>query len=221
MRDKSALLRGFRLRLQRRARRAGLTISPDLCDRLAVYVELLDRWNQRINLTALTDPNGAIDRLLLEPISAARHVSPAARSLLDIGSGGGSPAIPMRLSLPGLALTMVESKARKSAFLREAIRTLGIEGTRVETARYEELLTRPELHEAFDILSLRAVRTDARSLANLEAFLRPGGAMFLFAAEGAEHETANLPPSLTLAADLPLIDSLRSRLLILERRRRR
>jgi 16S rRNA (guanine527-N7)-methyltransferase len=70
---------------------------------------------------------------------------------MDIGSGGGSPAIPLKLSAPAASLTMVEVKARKSAFLREAIRTLRLERSSVETARYE-LLARPELHEAVDML---------------------------------------------------------------------
>lgn len=205
----------------RRAQRAGLTLSPDLSDRLVAYFDLLNRWNQKINLTALSEPDSAIDRLLLEPLSAARHVPSTARAVLDIGSGGGSPAIPLKLAVPGVALTMVESKARKSAFLREAIRVLDLAGTRVETARYEELLSRPDLHESFDVLTLRAVRVDARSMANLEAFLRPGAAIFLFTAAGSEDISAALPPSLSLTGDVPLIESLRSRLVIVEKRRRR
>ncbi len=67
---------------------------------------------------------------------------------MDVGSGGGSPAIPLKLAVPRLRLTMVEAKARKSAFLREAVRHLGLEQRSVETARYEELLARPDLHEA-------------------------------------------------------------------------
>jgi 16S rRNA (guanine527-N7)-methyltransferase len=116
---------------------------------------------------------------------------------------------------------MVESKARKSAFLREAIRALGLVGASVETARYEELLSRPDLHESFDVLTVRAVRVDARAMANLEAFLRPGGAIYLFTAAGNEDIVTALPPSLTPTADLSLIESLRSRLVVVERRRRR
>lgn len=205
----------------RRAQRAGLTLSPDLSDRLVAYFDLLNRWNQKINLTALTEPDSAIDRLLLEPLSAARHVPSSARTVLDIGSGGGSPAIPLKLAVPVVALTMVESKARKAAFLREAIRVLDLAGARVETARYEELLSRPDLHESFDVLTLRAVRVDARSMATLEAFLKPGAAIFLFTTAGREDISAALPPSLSLTGDLALIESLRSRLVIVEKRRRR
>lgn len=173
--------REFIVRLRRRARRSGLTVSDDLAQKLWIYVELLFRWNAKINLTSLTldEPDEAIDRLLIEPLLAAKHLPSSSAAVIDIGSGGGSPAIPLKLAAPGIRLVMVESKARKSAFLREALRHLGSDGT-VETARFEELLTRPDLHEAFDVLTLRAVRAEARTLRSLQAFVRPGGKVFLF-----------------------------------------
>ena len=79
-----------------------------------MFYALLSRWNQKINLTSLADPDEAIDRLILEPLlAAARFVPAACSSMMDIGSGGGSPAIPMKLVSPRLALTMVEVKATK------------------------------------------------------------------------------------------------------------
>ena len=150
-------------------------LPDDLAEGSSTYYELLARWNRKINLTALDNPDEAIDRLLLEPILAARYLPPSVLRLMDVGSGGGSPAIPLKLASPSAALTMVEVKARKSAFLREAIRTLELDKTTVETSRYEELLARPELHESVSVLSLRAVRVELRSLMTLQAFLRPGG----------------------------------------------
>ena len=172
--------RDFRTRLGKRASKAGLFLPEELLGSLIQYYELLSRWNRKINLTALENVDEAIDRLLLEPIAAARHFPELTTSIMDVGSGGGSPAIPMKLALPSASLTMVEVKARKSAFLREAVRTLRLEHTNVETSRYEELLARPELHEAFAVLSLRAVRVEVKTLLTLQAFLRPGGVLFLF-----------------------------------------
>jgi 16S rRNA (guanine527-N7)-methyltransferase len=211
--------RDVRGRLLRRASKANLFIPEAQAERLAAYYDLLFRWNRKINLTSIDNLDLAIDRLLLEPLVAARHIPPDVRRLMDIGSGGGSPAIPFKLALPNVHLTMVEVKARKSAFLREAVRHLGLDHVQVETARYEELLARPELHEAHDAVSLRAVRIEARVLATLQAFLAPSGVLLLFRGpEGPSLPTTIVPP-LDWTGTYPLVDSLRSRLTVLTKRR--
>jgi 16S rRNA (guanine527-N7)-methyltransferase len=208
----------IRGRLIRRAGKSNIFVSDALAERLAAYYELLVRWNRKINLTSLDNLDEAIDRLLLEPLVAARFIPASATLLLDIGSGGGSPAIPFKLGVPRLAVTMVEAKARKSAFLREAIRQLAIEGAQVETARYEELLVRPELHEAYHVVSLRAVRIEARVLTSLQAFLAPGGSILLFRGPGGPQIPAALVPPLEWTATHSLVESLQSRLTILTKR---
>jgi 16S rRNA (guanine527-N7)-methyltransferase len=139
--------------------------------------------------------------------------------MLDVGSGGGSPAIPLKLALPGTALVMVEPKARKSAFLREAARLLALSDTRVESARFEELLARPELHEAQDVVTVRAVRVERKTLVSLQAFLRPGGRILLFqTASGADSAEDAAPPPLAVEATHLLIgDSAANRLVILRK----
>ncbi len=211
--------RDFRTRLARRAGKAGLFIPDELAGRLTAYYELLSRWNRKINLTALDDPDEAIDRLLLEPLVAARHIQPGAARLLDVGSGGGSPAIPLKLAAPTLALTMVEVKTRKSAFLREAIRQLELDRTTVETSRHEELLARPELHEAFDLMSMRAVRVESSTLLTLQAFLTPNGELYLFRGPSGPLIPSAVVPPLEWKATLPLVEALQSRLTILSKRK--
>jgi 16S rRNA (guanine527-N7)-methyltransferase len=210
--------RDFRTRLSRRAARAGVFIPEDLADRLVAYYELLVRWNRKINLTSLDNPDEAIDRLLLEPLIAARHLPTLRGRLMDVGSGGGSPAIPLKLATPEFDLTMVEVKTRKSAFLREACRQLQLERARVENARYEELLAHPELHEAHDVISLRAVRVESKVLLTLQAFLKPGGAFMLFRGPGGPDAPTSVVPPLEFTATHPLIESLRSRLTVLSKR---
>lgn len=211
--------RDVRSRLVRRAAKANLFLAGELADRLTAYYDLLLRWNRKINLTSIENVDEAIDRLLLEPLAAVRHFPGSVQRLMDVGSGGGSPAIPFKLALPDIALTMVEVKARKSAFLREAIRQLRLERVEVENARYEELLARPELHESYDLLSLRAVRTETRVLTSLQAFLAPGGSLVLFRGPDGPAEPSTVVPPLEWAGTYPLVETLQSRLTVLTKRR--
>ena len=212
------MARDFQSRLKRRALKSGVALAPDTAARLEAYYELLARWNAKINLTALNLSTGdeAIDRLLIEPLMAARSVRKTDSTLIDVGSGGGSPAIPLAVANPQVALTMVEVKVRKSAFLREAVRTLSL-NAQVLTSRYETLLSDPAMHEFADILSLRAVRIDARTLAGIQAFVKPKGRFFLFRPVGPVADT-DVPPTLALAEAMPLVESLRSQLVVLEKR---
>ena len=210
------MARDFRTRLTKRAARAGLFLPEDLEAKLAAYYDLLYRWNRKINLTAINDADEAIDRLLLEPLVATKQLQNRPVAVMDVGSGGGSPAIPMKLALSESTLTMVEVKARKGAFLREAIRALALDGAVVETSRYEELLARPELHERFDLLSLRAVRVEVRTLLTLQAFLKPGGAIFMFRGPSGP-DSLDLVPPLRWVSTVPLIEALQSRLTIVQK----
>jgi 16S rRNA (guanine527-N7)-methyltransferase len=197
-----------------------LTIRPDLGARLEIYYRLLLTWNKKINLTGLNVEDAApeaLDRLLIEPLVAASHVRPAVRTVLDVGSGGGSPAIPMALALTDASLTMVEAKTRKSVFLREALRALDLKRGDVITSRFEELLTKPRLHEAHDLLTIRAVRVEARLLMSMQAFVRPGGEIFLFRTTAGASGPASVTPPLAWKASFPLLEQASS-LVILEKR---
>lgn len=215
--------REFFERLSRRAKAADVSLTIDLAEKLGTYYQLLTKWNAKINLTAFRlTPEGddqAIDRLLIEPVAAARYVPENARTLLDAGSGGGSPALPLKLASKNLSLRMVEVKTRKAVFLREAVRELGLRDAEVETARFEELLPRAELHEALDLVSIRAVRVETRTLNTLQAFLRPGGKIMLFRGSNKTDLEDSPPPPLAWMATYPLVDSLHSKLVVLSKTR--
>ena len=194
--------RDLRSRVERRLQKVpSARVAPEQVDLLCSYFGLLAKWNRRLNLTALgVDPptDEAIDRLLVEPIAAVHTVGTADRHLVDLGSGGGSPAIPLKIGAPQLKLVMVEAKARKSAFLRDTVRQLGLHGAEVENARFEHLLTRPDLHEGSDIVSVRAVRPDRQLWNTVLAFLKPGGRVFWFGSAGLAAK--QVPPEFTLAS---------------------
>ena len=212
--------RRLRERIARRAKNVGLDVATPLLDGLEAYFLELARWNRKINLTAFQiDDDGsdeAVDRLLIEPVLAARYIPANAKSLMDIGSGGGSPAVPMKLARPDLSLTMVEVKVRKSVFLRQVSRLLQLTKTDVENTRFEELLARPTLHENLDIVSIRAVRIDTSTLMGIQAFLKPGGHLLNFAAGS---DPAEPPPPLRLRAVHTLIPENQSRLVVIQKQR--
>ena len=135
--------------------------------------------------------------------------------LIDVGSGGGSPAIPLRLCVPHLRVLMVEVKVRKAAFLREVIRQLSLENVAVENRRFEELLSRTELYEAADLVTVRAVRADRRLWSALQTFLKPGGRVFWFGGATTGPESF---PAFELVATEMLTTSSGSGLAILRRR---
>lgn len=216
-------------RIQKRTRKAGVTLDPQLIEPLCAYYNLLEFWNEKINLTAFSlkdAPDDAIDRLLVEPLVAAKHMAGShhghllagnSPAVLDIGSGGGSPALPLKLAIPGMTLRMVESKTRKSAFLREAVRVLSLSNAEVETARAEELLTRPELHESQDFVTVRAVRLELKLLVKLQAFLKTRGRILMFRSTAVQDAPPTVVPPLVYEATLPLVESLRSRLVVLRK----
>jgi 16S rRNA (guanine527-N7)-methyltransferase len=188
-------------RIQARARVFGVGASPELLAGCVRYLELLTRWNRRINLTALSlDPptDATLDRLLVEPLVAIGCLPKSCVALVDIGSGAGSPAIPMKLGRPGLGLVMYEARHRKAAFLREAARVLGLSRTTVETRVFGE--GKDPLHSKADAITVRAVAL-ATVLDAIDEISTPGASLTLFLNAG-EGEP-NLP-GWTLGKTVPI-----------------
>lgn len=170
----------FRKKLAVRAAAARVVVSSAEMRQLESYFTLLKRWSARMNLTALPlegPPDHAVDRLFIEPLAAARYVSKSPLIWIDVGSGGGSPAIPLKVLRPQAKLTMVESKGRKAAFLREAARALELRATDVQSVRFEAL---PNTGAVADMITLRAVRADDELLALCRNALRADGELLLF-----------------------------------------
>jgi 16S rRNA (guanine527-N7)-methyltransferase len=198
-----------------RAEHAGLQIPEPLAGQLAVYYEVLAHWNQKINLTSLSDPDEAADRLLLEPVAAAALL-PREAEMIDLGSGGGSPAIPLALALSARYLVMVESRVRKAAFLREALREVGISGS-VESDRFEQVAQKPEFRERFPLLSVRAVRLDADAFAVIAGLLRVGGRAALFRTVDAPDPPDGMLAALHWVSSQQLIPATHSALTVVQR----
>ena len=204
-----------RARLAERLSVVGLQLEPDLAKQIETYFQFLAAWNARMNLTSfsLDDPSDeAIDRLLVEPLLAAGHVPTGVHELIDIGSGGGSPAIPLAMAA-NLRPCLVESKLKKAVFLREVFRALDVRDARVEAQRFESLLAATEHRNHYDLLSIRAVKVDSEVLAGLQALVADGGYLFFFSRAGGLDEGSFAPP-LTWCKTVPLLAHTRSTLVV-------
>ena len=172
----------FRERLSEHAEAGGITLDHSQLGHLEHYYRLLCRWNRTINLTGLplaNFPDRTLNRLFIEPLQAAQFVEDASLRWFDLGSGGGSPAIPLKIVRPQLRLTMVESKARKAAFLTEVARSLSLTATDILPIRIEELPARTPSSD-LDLITIRAVRVEEGLLQTAAGLLRPGGLLLLF-----------------------------------------
>lgn len=126
------------------------------------YMEILLRWNEKLNLTAIRDPLEILYRHFCESMFAVPAIPIKSGRLADIGSGAGFPGIPAKILCPEIELFLVESNIKKGTFLAEVIRELEIDHTRVLISRYEEL---SEELAPLDYVCSRA-------LGNFEEFLK-------------------------------------------------
>src|SRR5258705_6170238 len=128
------MVASFRETLLSKARIAGLSLSDRQIAGFETHRRLLQQWGRRMNLTGLKDEEAIVKRHFLEPIAISDLLEDDGR-LVDLGSGNGFPAVPLKVMHPGLDLVLVEASEKKSAFLWAVIREIGLKGTRVETRR--------------------------------------------------------------------------------------
>lgn len=118
------------------------------------YIELLLRWNEKINLTAIRDPLEILYRHFCESMFGAAAIPVEKCRLADVGSGGGFPGLPLKIIRPELDLVLIESNIKKATFLTEVVRELALASVRVLVRRYEEL---SEEVAPLDVVCSRAV----------------------------------------------------------------
>jgi 16S rRNA (guanine527-N7)-methyltransferase len=133
------------------------------------------------------------------------------RLVVDIGSGGGSPAIPMRIAAPQCRFLLVESKDRKSAFLREAVRQMALTETDVQTSRIEDLGV-PAPWAAADVITLRAVRLDEEMVAAIRRQMVRGGRLLWF--QNTEADRGSAPNGLEVLETHDLVPGTPSRVAV-------
>lgn len=203
-RHDTSITGSFRETLLSLSETAGREIADAELEAFETHYRLLIQWGRKINLTGLKSTEGIVRRHFMEPIAAADLVA-GSGSLLDLGSGNGFPAIPLRVMNPGLDLIMVEASERRSAFLRTVARESGLIGVRVET---RSLRTAADLADLLPCryLTFRAIRGEPILRKGLSGpILEPGGRAVMFIADSQLKKAERDPlPGLAFVMARPL-----------------
>jgi len=171
----------------------GLRPDPEQTESLLRFADLLIRWNQSINLTGARSSGAIVADHYPDAYALARRLDRPAR-LVDVGSGGGLPALPLALLRPDLVIRLCEPIAKKAAFLRTAIRELKLaDRVALEARRAEELaeeMAEGGLRGLFDVATSRATFAPETWLALGRRLVRPGGRVFVLTVPGTAIEGA-------------------------------
>jgi 16S rRNA (guanine527-N7)-methyltransferase len=163
---------------------------------LSTHFDLLQRWNSRVNLTSVREPDAIVTRHFGESLFTAQQLFPARVEqapetrlrLLDFGSGAGFPGLPIKIWAPQLDLQLIESNQKKATFLREVIRVLGLKSAEVFSGRAEDF------HEQAEIVTMRAVEKFEQSLPVAASLVSSGGRLALLIGESQLERAREIEP---------------------------
>lgn len=137
------------------AKTLNIHIDRKITDQFSIHATELIRWNRKINLTTITDPVEVAVKHFLDSIVSVR-VMPECGRLLDIGSGGGFPGIPIKIMIPSLSVTLIDASRKKVSFLKHVIRNIKLVEINTRQIRAEELVKEKSLENRFDVIVCRA-----------------------------------------------------------------
>ena len=167
------------------AREVGIFLDQKQIQLFLIYLRELKEWNQKVNLTSLKDDTAIIKNHFIDSLSIIPHLPPAI-SLLDMGSGGGFPGVPVKIARPSLQVTLLEATRKKANFLRHLIRTLELSHITTLEGRAEAVTAHDQPHPFFDIVISRALTRLKPFLLLGEPFVKKGG--YLLAMKGTKAE---------------------------------
>ncbi len=173
--------------LTRCAAAYGVEVSPALADRLDIYARLLVEWNEKMNLTAITDPTGVVVKHFADSLLAAPLLPCEAFSLIDVGTGAGFPGVPLALLREDCSLTLLDSLNKRLIFLETLCRELGLPVQLIH-ARAEEGGQRPALRETYDVATARAVAALPTLCEYCLPFVKVGGRFIALKGPDGERE---------------------------------
>ena len=177
----------------------GLELPGQRLDQFHRYYQELTCWNQRVNLTAITDFQEVQVKHFLDSLTVllALPAYPASGArLVDVGAGAGFPGVPLKLVFPDIRLSLVESSGKKARFLEHLVEALGLSGVEVLTGRAETLAHLAELREGFDVVLSRGVARMPVLLEYTLPFSCVGGRAITLKHGGIEQEIAGAARSM-------------------------
>lgn len=171
------------------ANEVGLELTEVQYDQFIKYMRLLQEWNEKINLTAITEDEEVIKKHFIDCIKAFKSDAiKNARNIIDVGTGAGFPGVPLSIMNPTLKITLVDSLNKRLIFLQEVVKELNLKNIEIVHARAEEFGQNKNYREKFDIATSRAVA----NLATLSEYLVPlvkiGGKIISMKASNAKEE---------------------------------
>lgn len=171
-------------------RELDIALSQEKIDKLINYMQLVIMKNKLHNLTSITDENEFIIKHISDSLTIAKYIPDEKVKYIDIGSGAGFPAVPLKIAKDNLEMTIVDATKKKTDFITESMRRLNLwQNTFVICARAEELARSDTHREKYDIVSARAVAPLSVLCELCVPFVRPGG--IFIAMKGKEEENAD------------------------------
>ncbi|MDR4507621.1 MAG: 16S rRNA (guanine(527)-N(7))-methyltransferase RsmG [Candidatus Brocadiaceae bacterium] len=153
-----------------------IQIEHHCVDQFAIYAAELMKWNKNINLTAITSPVEIAVKHFLDSIAPAHYIKPMC-SLLDIGSGGGFPGIPLKIILPSLSVTLIDARAKKVTFQKHIINVLKLQNTKACHGRAEDFCKSQSFTNPFDVIICRALSSFEKFVSVATPLLAKGGSI--------------------------------------------
>lgn len=179
------------LRLQATACNLGL--DDTAIDLSVGFASELISWNEKINLTAITDPAKVIEKHLIDSFIPGKFI-PTDASVIDIGTGGGFPGIPLKILMPSLPVNLVDSSGRKINFLKYVIRILNLKNISAHQYRVEELSNHPDFAKQFDVVISRAFTSLERFFVLAVPLIKRDGIMIAMKGKEIQKEIDELKP---------------------------